>query len=455
MLILAEGGLTTPWPKIRPAMRLGLSLATIGVAVSVAIVALGAHYLLGLRWQLAVLLGAVTSPDRRGRGVLGAAPGAAAAPADRGARGGVGPQRRPDRRAGHAGQHRAAPTTGCLDVRWASCSASSSLGVLVGLAVGFGGAWLMRRVALPSSGLYPLAVLSLTLLAYGGTAGLHALRVRRGLRRRAGPGQRRPAAPGRDAVVRRGCGLAGPDRAVRDARAAAHAEPDHAWTTVGIAVVAGLLLTFVARPVSVLVSSLVQPMPWRELAFVSWAGLRGAVPIVLATIPLAEEVTGAERLFDIVFVIVVIYTLLTGPTLPWVARRAAGDPALRAAGPRRRGRAAGADRGRPAAGDDQPGLAAARGRGRRAPAAAGRVGVAGGARRADDRARAAYRPAPRRRPAGGDPAQQREATEQRLRTVSPRGRLAQWLDERRTEPAIEPVPVVDLGGTAADRLVDA
>ena len=87
-----------------------------------------------------------------------------------------------------------------------------------------------------------------------------------------------------------------------------------------VAVLAGLILTFVARPLSVLVSSVVQPMPWRELGFISWAGLRGAVPIVLTTIPLAEGVDDAERLFDIVFVMVVIYTLLTGPTLPLVAR---------------------------------------------------------------------------------------------------------------------------------------
>ena len=59
----------------------------------------------------------------------------------------------------------------------------------------------------------------------------------------------------------------------------------------------------------------------REQVFVSWAGLRGAVPIVLTTIPLAEAVPGGEELFDIVFVMVVIYTLLTGPTLPWVAAR--------------------------------------------------------------------------------------------------------------------------------------
>ena len=62
MLILAEGGLTTPWADIRPAMRLGVSLATVGVAVSVAVMAVVAHYLFGLDWQLAVLLGAVTSP---------------------------------------------------------------------------------------------------------------------------------------------------------------------------------------------------------------------------------------------------------------------------------------------------------------------------------------------------------------------------------------------------------
>src|SRR6476620_2806706 len=62
VLILAEGGLTTHWSEIRPAMRLGVSLATVGVGVSVAVMAVGAHYLFGLEWQLAVLLGAVTSP---------------------------------------------------------------------------------------------------------------------------------------------------------------------------------------------------------------------------------------------------------------------------------------------------------------------------------------------------------------------------------------------------------
>ena len=61
-VILAEGGLTTNWSDVRPSMRLGVSLATVGVAVSISVVAVAAHYLLGIPWELAVLLGAVTSP---------------------------------------------------------------------------------------------------------------------------------------------------------------------------------------------------------------------------------------------------------------------------------------------------------------------------------------------------------------------------------------------------------
>src|SRR5262245_51220112 len=62
VLILAEGGLTTRWTEVRDSMRLAGVLATVGVAISVAAMAVLTHYLLGLDWELAVLLGAVTSP---------------------------------------------------------------------------------------------------------------------------------------------------------------------------------------------------------------------------------------------------------------------------------------------------------------------------------------------------------------------------------------------------------
>ena len=130
-----------------------------------------------------------------------------------------------------------------------------------------------------------------------------------------------------------------------------------------------------ARPISVLASAVVQPMPWRELGFLSWAGLRGAVPIVLMTIPLAEGVVGSPQLFDVVFVMVVIYTLLTGPTLPLAARWLGVEER---AEPRDLDLEA-APLERIAADLLQvtitPGLAAARGRGGRAPAPGGRLGL--------------------------------------------------------------------------------
>lgn len=316
VVILAEGGLTTPWPKIRPVMRMGLSLATIGVAVSVAIVAVAAHYVFGMRWEVAVLLGAVTSPTDAAAvfSVLRRVP-------------------LPSRLIGSLEAESGlndAPTVVLVTVISTGghhgflgflgiVAGELALGTLVGLAVGFGGVALMRRAALPASGLYPLAVMSLAVIAYSGTAVLHgsgfaavyvaALVLGNGdLPHRAAT---RSFSEGLAWLAQIGLFvmlglLVSPGRIGLD--------------TVGLAIATGLVLTFVARPVSVLVSSLVQPMPARELAFLSWAGLRGAVPIVLATIPLAAQVPGSKALFDVVFVFVVIYTLLTGPTLPWVAR---------------------------------------------------------------------------------------------------------------------------------------
>lgn len=71
----------------------------------------------------------------------------------------------------------------------------------------------------------------------------------------------------------------------------------------------------------VVISLLPFRIPWREQALMSWAGLRGAVPIVLATIPMVAGVGDSRRIFNIVFVLVIFYTVVQGPTLPWLARR--------------------------------------------------------------------------------------------------------------------------------------
>jgi len=317
-VILTEGGLTTRWRDFRPSMRIGLSLATIGVAVSVTVVALGAHYVLGMPWELAVLLGAVTSPtdaaavfsvlraapvEKRLSGVLEAESGLNDAPT-------VVLVTLISTEA--FGEHGIA-FTGAIMVY------ELVLGVVMGIAVGLGGAWLMRRAALPASGLYPLAVMTLAFFAYGlasfahasGFAAVYVAALVLGNSDLPHRGATRSFAEGVAWLAQIGLFvmlglLLSPARI--------------SWEIVGTALLAGLILTVLARPISVLVSSVVRPMPWRDLTFLSWAGLRGAVPIVLMTIPLAEGVEDAPRLFDVVFVMVVVYTLLTGPTLPMVAR---------------------------------------------------------------------------------------------------------------------------------------
>ncbi|CUR62078.1 putative K+/H+ antiporter [metagenome] len=317
-IILAEGGLTTDWRQMRPSIRLGVSLATLGVAVSVAVVAVGTHYLLGLPWELAILLGAVCSPTDAAAvfSVLRVVPL---------------PKRLTGALEAESGLNDA-PTVVLVGIISTGAVGGASLlevsgtivfelvaGGLIGAACGFAGAWLMRRVALPSSGLYPLAVLCLALTAYGAAAAVHASGF---------------------AAIYVAALILGNSELPHRVATRSFAE-GVAWLaqiglfvmlglllspgridveTVVDALVTGLVLTFVARPLSVFASSVVQRMGARDLVFISWAGLRGAVPIVLATIPLAEGVEGADHLFDIVFVMVVVYTLLTGPTLPWVAR---------------------------------------------------------------------------------------------------------------------------------------
>jgi cell volume regulation protein A len=88
-----------------------------------------------------------------------------------------------------------------------------------------------------------------------------------------------------------------------------------------IGLVLALVLAFVARPIVVALCLLPFGFPRRETAYISWVGLRGAVPIILAIFPVLANAAGASRIFDIVFFIVVVNALVPGTTVPWVTRR--------------------------------------------------------------------------------------------------------------------------------------
>jgi len=87
----------------------------------------------------------------------------------------------------------------------------------------------------------------------------------------------------------------------------------------GLAISAVLVL--LARPVAVWACTLGSGLGWQERTVVGWAGLRGAVPIVLATFPLTEGIPGSAVLFDVVFFVVLLSVLLQGTTLQALVRR--------------------------------------------------------------------------------------------------------------------------------------
>ena len=318
-IILIEGGLTTRWNDVRSAMPLGVLLSTVGVAVSTAVVAVVAHLVLGLDWTTALILGAIfASTD------------AAAV---------FSVLRRVPLRPRIAGALEAesglndAPTvllvtllaTGAKDdLGWGGFIGVAlfelTAGGAVGLAIGFVGAWLLRRLALPSSGLYPLSVVTAALLAYGAASALHA--------------------SGFAAVYLAALVLGNSDLPHRPATKSFI--EGLAWLAqIGLFVMLGLIASpleidasillaaavivpvtiVLARPLSVVVAALPFRLAVREQAFLSVAGLRGAVPVVLATIVLSEGFADAGRIFDLVFLAVIVFTVVQTPPLARLARR--------------------------------------------------------------------------------------------------------------------------------------
>ena len=88
----------------------------------------------------------------------------------------------------------------------------------------------------------------------------------------------------------------------------------------GQALLIALILTFVARPIAVFLTTLPFKRGFKEKLMISWVGLRGAAPIVLATFPLTADIPHAMEIFNIVFFVVIISVLLQGTTIPYIAK---------------------------------------------------------------------------------------------------------------------------------------
>ena len=321
-LILFDGGLNTPLDTLRRALVPAGLLATVGVVGTMALVAVVAHWL-GLPWSASFLLGAIVSSTDaaavfavlRSNGIQLKHRVGGALEVESGINDPVAVILTTLLTRQLIGG-RVSIWIATLDVL-----REIAIGATIGVAIGLGARWLLARTRLPASGLYSVMTLATALLAFSlptlvhgsGFLGVYVAAVALGAGR-----------------VPYGTGL----RRIHDALAwlgqvamflvlGMLVYPSQLLDAAWIGTIVGLALAFVARPVMVALCLLPLRFPRNEVLYVGWVGLRGAVPIILATYPVLAGASGAARLFNIVFFIVVLNSFLPGTTVPWMTRRLA------------------------------------------------------------------------------------------------------------------------------------
>jgi cell volume regulation protein A len=320
-LILFDGGLNTPLGPFRKALAPAGVLATIGVAGTAVLVAACAHFL-GLGWPVALLLGAVVSSTDaaavfsvlRGSGIQLKKRVGVTLEVESGINDPV-----------------AVILTTVLTQNLLVPGSASTLRVLLEIAlqllvgaaigggIGYGGRHLLSRLSLSSGGLYPVMTLSLGLLALGVTTLAHGsgfLAVYlAGLLLGNGP------LPYHAGLLRVHDALAWLSQVGMFLILGLLVYPSGLLGVAGIGLGIAVMLAFVVRPLVVALCLLPFRYPRKEVLYIGWVGLRGAVPIVLATFPVLAGAPGARDLFNLVFFIVVANALVPGSTVAWVTRK--------------------------------------------------------------------------------------------------------------------------------------
>ncbi len=318
-LILFEGGLTASFAEIRSVAGSALSLALIGTLVTATIAGLAATWLFDLSLLEGLLLGSIVS----------ATDGAAIFALLRGSS----LRRRValtlEGESGFNDPLAVLLVIGLID--WISNPdyGAAEMGVLllkelgIGLAVGLAVGWLalqgLRRSRLGFEAAYPIATLSVAALAYGGAATLHGsgfLAVYlAGLTLGSRP------IPAERAVTIFHEGLAGIAQVSMFLVLGLLVFPSQLGGVALEGSVLALVLMFVARPVATFAATALARFDLRERVVLAWAGLRGAVPVVLATFPVIAGVSQGFEFFNIVFFAVLLSTLLQGASFEPLARR--------------------------------------------------------------------------------------------------------------------------------------
>jgi cell volume regulation protein A len=328
-LILFEGGLAASFREIRPVLRPAISLAFVGTILTAVVSGLAAAWLFDFSVLEGLLLGSI----------LAATDGAAIFSILRGS---TLKRKLAQTLEGEAGLNDpvavvlvigfidwiAQPDYDLFDMLGLFAS-QFAIGAAVGLSVGWLAVQGFRRAPLASGGLYPVASLTTAALAYGAADSLHG--------------------SGFLAVYLAGLVLGSATVPARRTIAAFH--DGLAWIaqltmffTLGLLVfpselagialegsILALVVVFVARPAAAFVATMTDRFTAGERLALGWAGLRGAVPVVLATFPVIEGTPGSLEFFNIVFFAVLLSTVLQGSTFEILARKlrlTTNEPAL-------------------------------------------------------------------------------------------------------------------------------
>ena len=317
-LILFEGGLSAGFPGIRPVLRPALSLAIAGTLLTALLAGVAAYLLLNLSLLEGLLLGSIVS-STDGAAIFALLRGSAL-------------RRRVARTLeGESGLNDPVavllvigfidwiqrPGYGLADMAWLFTK-ELGIGLLVGLGVGWAAIHGLRRLRLRSEAAYLIGTLSTAALAYGAADRLHGSGFMATYLAGLVLGSV-PIPAQRGAVIFHEA-LAGLAQVTMFLVLGLLVFPSQLGGVAVEGTVLALVLVLLARPVATAAATAVGPFDVREKGVLAWAGLRGAVPVVLATFPVIAAVPHSLEFFNIVFFAVLVSTLLQGTTLEPLAR---------------------------------------------------------------------------------------------------------------------------------------
>ncbi|MFN3480216.1 MAG: potassium/proton antiporter [Thermodesulfovibrionales bacterium] len=318
--ILFAGGLDTNWASVRPVFWSSIALSTFGVFIAALLVGWFAMYVLGFSLLEGLLLGAIISSTDA----------AAVFSVLRSKRVSLRGNLKPllELESGSNDPMAVLLTVGFIRLLLNPGDSvldlipmfikQMLLGALMGYFMGHGMAYLINKLKLGYEGLYPVLSLSLVLLTYGATVtaggnGFLAVYI-------AGLVLGNRNFIHKKSLMRFHDGLAWLMQISMFLVLGLLVFPSRLVHVIGTGLAVSLFLMLVARPAGVFLSTVFSDMAIREKTMVSWVGLRGAVPIILATFPLIAGIPKADMIFNMVFFIVLSSALLQGTTIPVVAK---------------------------------------------------------------------------------------------------------------------------------------